>query len=399
MIKKQFGIGMLILVILLVGITLIPAVSAQEENYYNVTVEEAFEHANANMIDFIAADALGFENWTGALIGPKPLELYDINGQKLFYQFSVYKNDNLIGTIDVCANKTLGPSINDIVFDPKPYKTTEAMEKSKEIAKSRYPTGEIESTVMVVYSYPRVGAMTLVNDKTAGDEHRIFVDGYTLDEVQDKPVTEKELGVWSVYDQTLKYGKENNLKEWQKSDQFAKSIEKAAANKAININVAVTEKNMEKLSGDAAITTITKGNIDVPVIKQQTNYYCVPTSIQMLCKYFKNPNPAPSQDSIFKYLKGKPKIGLSDDDISKWVKNKWGKTPVIRKTSLTNLDVVTEIDKKRPFFSLISGHCRVCRGYLNQGGYFYLYINDPLPGTKGYERTYGSKEIERVYVR
>jgi len=398
MIKNKIRVGKLVLA-LLVCMALISVVSAQDENDYNVTVEQAFKHANANMVNFIAVDAPGFENWTGALIDPKPLELYDINSQKLFYQFSVYKNDSLIGTIDVCANKTLGPSINDIIFDPEPYKAAEAMEKSKEIAKSRYPAGEIESTFMVVYSYPRVGAMTLVKDKTAGDKHRIFVDGYTLDEVQDKPVTEKELGVWSVYDQTLKYGKENNLKEWQKSDQFAKSIEKAAANKAVNINVAVTEKNMEKLSSDAAIAAITKGNINVPVIKQQTKYYCVPTSIQMLCKYFKKPSPTPSQASIYKYLKGKPPVGLSDYDISKWVTKKWGKTPTLRKSALNNIDVVTEIDNKRPFFSLISGHCRVCRGYLNQGGYFYLSINDPLLGKVGYERTYGSKEVERVYVR
>lgn len=41
----------------------------------------------------------------------------------------------------------------------------EAVEKSKEIATNRYPTGELESTFMVVYSYPRVGAMTVMIHK------------------------------------------------------------------------------------------------------------------------------------------------------------------------------------------------------------------------------------------
>ncbi|WP_440946008.1 hypothetical protein ACSAZL_18295 [Methanosarcina sp. T3] len=93
MIKNKITISLLLLA-MLVGMALTPAVSAQEEKNYSVTAKEAFKHANANMISFIAADAPGFENWTGASVDPKPLELYDINGQKLFYQFSVYKEKN-----------------------------------------------------------------------------------------------------------------------------------------------------------------------------------------------------------------------------------------------------------------------------------------------------------------
>ncbi|WP_243684886.1 hypothetical protein [Methanosarcina barkeri] len=213
--RNRIGISILVLV-MLIGMALIPAAGAQKEDNYSVTAEEAFKHANANMISFIAANTPGFENWTGASINPKPIELYDINGKKLFYQFSVYKENKLTGTIDVCADKTLGPSIYDIKFDPKPYKSAEVMKKSIEIAKSEYSDGKIKSTNLVVYSYPSIGAMTIVKDKTTGVEHRIFVDAYTLEEVEDKPATETEPGVWSMYDQILKSGKENNLKEWQK---------------------------------------------------------------------------------------------------------------------------------------------------------------------------------------
>jgi hypothetical protein len=96
---------------LLVGVVLVPAVNAQEENKYSITVEEAFKHANAHMIHFIASDITDFKEWKKASIDPKPLELYDINGQKLYYQFSVYKNSNLIGKIYIGADKTLGQSV------------------------------------------------------------------------------------------------------------------------------------------------------------------------------------------------------------------------------------------------------------------------------------------------
>lgn len=67
------------------------------------------------------------------------------------------------------------------------------MGKSIEIAKNEYPDGEIKSTIMVVYDYPEIGAMTVVKDKTTGDEYRIFVDAYSLNEVEDKPATKTEL--------------------------------------------------------------------------------------------------------------------------------------------------------------------------------------------------------------
>ncbi|MHC1756696.1 MAG: hypothetical protein AB9861_14925 [Methanosarcina sp.] len=89
--------------------------------------------------------------------------------------------------------------------------------------------------------------MTIVKDKTTGDEHRIFVDAYTLDVVPDESATETKRGIWSIYEQRLKNGIDNNLKHWQKSDELAKSIEQAAANKGVNINATVTEEILKNL--------------------------------------------------------------------------------------------------------------------------------------------------------
>ncbi|WP_235270723.1 hypothetical protein [Methanosarcina mazei] len=48
--RNKIGISILVLATLLVGMVLIPAVSAQKEDNYSVTAEEAFKHANAHMI-------------------------------------------------------------------------------------------------------------------------------------------------------------------------------------------------------------------------------------------------------------------------------------------------------------------------------------------------------------
>lgn len=60
--RSKITSGILLLAMLLVGMVLIPAASAQEEKDYSVTAEEALMRANANMINFIAGNALGFEN-------------------------------------------------------------------------------------------------------------------------------------------------------------------------------------------------------------------------------------------------------------------------------------------------------------------------------------------------
>lgn len=239
MIRNKIGTRVMLLAVLLVAVAFVPAVSAQNETDYSVTKEVAFEHANAQIINFIADDT-EFEGWKGASIDPKPLELYDPNGQKLYYQFSVYKNNSVIGRVDVGANKTLGQSIQVIELTPVLYNTTEAMKKSIETARNKYPDGEIKSTEIVVYSYPSIGAMTVIKDRASGNEHRIFVDAYTLEVISDRPATETESGIWSVFERRLQNGVEENLKSWQASDQLTKSIEQEVASKGICISVPVT---------------------------------------------------------------------------------------------------------------------------------------------------------------
>lgn len=211
-----------------------------------------------------------------------------------------------------------------------------------------------------------------------------------------------------MYDKILTNGKENNLKEWQKSDELAKSIEQTAANKGVNINAAVTEENIKKLSSDAIVLGSFTGKIlDINGIGQENQYWCGPACIRMVCKYYNKPTPIPTQYSIYYYFPWgdpEPRSGLAAEDIVKWAKNKWGKTGTIA-TSFSNSVAISEIENNRPFFSMIPNHFRLCRGYIVQDGYTYLRLNDPMPVGSTYgnpgllERTYGSSEMKRVYVR
>ncbi|AKB42173.1 MULTISPECIES: C39 family peptidase [Methanosarcina] len=411
MVKNKITIGILLLV-MLVGVALIPAVSAQEEKDYSVTAEEALKHANANMIHFIATNPQGFENWTGASIDSKPVELYDINGQKLFYQFSVYKNTNLIGRIDIGANKTLGQSVRLVETDPIPFKVAEAMNKSIEIAKNESPDGKIKSTTIVVYAYPEIGAMTVVKDKTTGVEHRIFVDAYTLEKVEDKPATETEPGVLSMYEKISKKEIDENLKKWQNSDELTKSIEQEANNNGININLPVTEENIKKLSGNTTIasTTVQKAIaipayfaetiLTVPTYTQATTYYCQPASAQMLTKYYNDVRP--TQNVIYAMMNGVAPNGVTDTNALLYYKSSSGmnKPNSVKTTTVIYWDtVVNEIEDHGPFMSGTPTHARVCCGYQDNGFLTsYLRINDPWPVGHAYWEAFG-EDTHRIYVR
>jgi hypothetical protein len=292
----------------------------------------------------------------------------------LYYQFSVFKDSNLIGRIYIGANKELGQSVRLVEFYPKPFNAVDVMKKSIEIAKKEYPAGEIKSTIMVVYDYPEIGSMTMVKDKTTGVEYRIFVDTYTLDMVPDKPTTETQLGVWSMYEKISKDKIEENINKWQKSDELVKFVEQAAINKGVNINLPVTEENIKKLSGYTIIAaTDVERDLGVPsVILQDNYYYCAPATAQMLDKFYNNVKP--SQDSIYQMMGGVAPNGISLQAQLTYYKSSNGlnKPNSYLSYDLTFNTAVSKINNYRPFRSATSTHARVCHGYKQSGSTQYL---------------------------
>lgn len=248
--------------------------------------------------------------------------------------------------------------------------------------------------------------MTVVKDKTTGVKYRIFVDAYTLDVVPDKPATLTEPGVWSMYEHSSKNGVDKNLKEWQKSDQLTKFVEQETVNMGINASAPITEENMNKLSGDAGILLGSSRTLTgVPKYGQENSVYCGCASCQMIGKYICNIYD--TQDDIYRYEGHNPNNligGLSDSDAEDYCKNyshlSQRGTTIDR--NLAQADAISEINNNRPFFSIITGHFRVCRGYSDTGlGLVYIYLIDPLPIGQGSYRTEtsGVQEIKRIYVR
>jgi hypothetical protein len=274
--------------------------------------------------------------------------------------------------------------------------------------------------------------MTIVKDKTTGVEHRIFVDAYTLDEVEDKPATETELGVWSMYEQVSKKNKiGENLKDWQKSKQFTKTLEQEVNNIGIDIGAPITEENIKKLgnklntsskvisspynstvmptttgtSTKALLSDSTQVLLDVPLYGQEKNFYCVPATAKMIAAWH---GYSYTQDYIYQKMGGTNGdiIGIGPTKALEWYKlsrseGGLGATRSYKTTTRSFTKAISEIDYCRPFASITSNHCRACAGYW----VFYdssddcLYINYPANGGSEYwEAVSGSPEGMRIYV-
>jgi len=99
--------GIILLALLLAAMAMVPMVSATdnlqslsndkeliESNY--IPVGLAREQATITMLSMIQSGALD-SNWVGATINPIPHEIYDVNGERLFYLFSVEKKVKGLG--------------------------------------------------------------------------------------------------------------------------------------------------------------------------------------------------------------------------------------------------------------------------------------------------------------
>ncbi|WP_440946863.1 C39 family peptidase [Methanosarcina sp. T3] len=276
------------------------------------------------------------------------------------------------------------------------------MKKSIEIAKSKYPEGEIKSTKMVVYSYSEIGAMIIVKDKKTEEEHRIFVDVYTLEVVPDEPATETKRGIWSIYEQRLKNGIDENLKVWQESNDLTTSIKQKANSMKINITAPIAEEQMEKLSGDETIkaTAVTK-TLDIDLCAQENNYYCAPATAQMIANYY---GKTQTQDYIYGIMGTTAPSGASPSQQLTYYQSSegLGKTHSISVTTPLSFSAAqNEIDHGTPFKSGVTDHARACIGYYYTTGDYNLIIHNPSPvgvGRGAVMEPFGS-EINRIYLR
>jgi hypothetical protein len=240
--------------------------------------------------------------------------------------------------------------------------------------------------------------------------------------IPDKPATKEENGVWSMYEQVVKNKADENLKDWQSSEQFIKTLKQQANDVGIN-NMPVTKEDITKLSNklsaksevmssphqSMAITPATNYISEqrvnfVPLYYQTKQYYCQPACAQMIAAWW---GYSYTQDYIYTKMGGTngDLYGIAPTSAKNWYfrSPSQGGIGAVRSYLSTDRTITTaknDLDKGLSFHSLTQFHSRVCAGYLiyfDHSGQDCLYLNDPLYG-QYWEALSGSPELQRIYV-
>lgn len=150
-----------------------------------------------------------------------PITVYDINGKKLFYTYTVTKDGKVIGEMEMAASKVLGCIMHRMILS-EPLDRASMKQKAIDIVKKEYPGWELRSTKPVCYSYPMEGVMLILVKPETKEEKTVIIDTYTSMEVPLKePENEGDFGAWSLYDKIPAGERANMVENW---NEYASNI-------------------------------------------------------------------------------------------------------------------------------------------------------------------------------
>ena len=398
--KTKFGMQILclLLVVALTGAIFVPAVSAEgnlytqskeaviEENY--VSIDTAYEHANSGLQDFINRGMVD-SSWSSAKVDSNPIEVYDPNGEKLFYLFFIEKDGKNIGTVKIASSKVLGSSVLSVGTLPSYIEKDTMYLKAEEYIEKNFENAELLSLQVVCYDYPKIGFLLEFSDRN-GDLNEILLDAYDYSNVTESAIT-------SSYDSVPESEFSSRISGWKDQDKYLNDI----MENSFSTKATVTET----LSG-------------FTLYPQEETGWCAFATAQMISDYY---GYTRTQEQIAQTMGVDPDDGATMDEVV----NDYYKESVanggIGKTntyiewwsSILFDNVKDEIDDGHPIdtsrYESLSYHGRAIAGYsyVTTSGNNYVYIYDPWPVDQGdlywehWETYYnGSKPVRKnAYVK
>jgi hypothetical protein len=144
--NKGIQLGpVLVISLLFMGVIFVTSAEASQgdysvENFY-VDEDMACNYAMKYLNEFAIDKTPGLKDWNSAKLQKDPITVYDINGKKLFYLYTVTKDGRAIGEMEMAASKVLGRLLNRIIVT-EPLDRDSMKQKAIEIAEKKYPGWE-----------------------------------------------------------------------------------------------------------------------------------------------------------------------------------------------------------------------------------------------------------------
>ena len=192
---------------------------------YHVDQATAWKQAVVFATEWMSDETSGLEDWDGATVQKDSVTVYDINKKILFYEFAVTKDGKAIGEMEMAASKVLGSPLCRVITTP-PLDRESARKMAIEIAEKEYPKYKILSTKPVCYSYPKEGAMVILEKPEDKEEKTVVIDTYsssvfTLEEPEEGGYVE----VWSLYDEIPEEEIAERVEQWNKAAEYIDSYQ------------------------------------------------------------------------------------------------------------------------------------------------------------------------------
>jgi peptidase C39-like protein len=308
-------------------------------------------------------------------VGPEPLEVFDLSGVPLFYDFTLLAGGEAVGHVRAAADRRVAAAVVALERRPRRWDAGEALRQAVERAQADNPQAEVarESARVVCYSYPKLAIQV-------GYVHHEGRPGSKLYDV----ASGEEVPVGGLGGQVSAFP---YLARFTDVEARASAFEDDAAALEEAAEVVLHIPPLPPIlifKGQVWLAPECQDILAVPLLGQITSYNCVPASAEMILDHY---GWNYSQDEISQAM------GTSAANngtfynpgvvqgIATLTKNSM--TPAEPDTGWTHPAqwdlMVSEIDANRPLFTQMPHHYRVCVGYSQVLVMQFLHIHDPWP--------------------
>jgi hypothetical protein len=360
---------------------------------------EILEHILLSVLRDASMDLPGIPAWLTAGVQKEPIQIFDINGSILFFDFAIKKGTEILGYVRAGADKVLGFPRIAYEMGPRYWDFDVAVKKLTPRVRKEYPSWILLGTKLVCYSYPKLGVMfEAVNER--GEASRLIFDVADFSLIPEKPPRAQVEGAyaWSFYGSLTEDIRKISLKRFEQFDKWRLEIPEGLRKEIMASRTLLPYVERVKWPLKKTSTKLlqycthyayneARSHHCFVLHAQQKNDYCAVATCQMNLCYYRYYY---SQDDIAPALNYAPGGCPSDQ------------SPGYEQLSCNHLDATfdssptwekarDQIDALHPLKSGISGHARACAGYSYVWWLFggitekKLYIYDPWPWNADYK--------------
>ena len=373
-----------------------------------VKPEIARVHAFFHLYSIIGFRSRGTVGWEKARVSTRPINIYDLSGLPLFYDFRVQRGRNQAGFIRIAANKTLGDSVISTQVSPLGWDIRQAKIAFKKLLGKKYARFSSRGSKLVCYSYPKLALSTELFSK-GRKAKTVLMDVADFSEIRFedvKDLNESGQNAVSLLDKLPREKLKKGPKNWEKInqgvDEFIKKEKKLVPAKFYElgtverlkvidralINPELIKKYIERILDFCCHAGGCRDHECFCLHPQENNVHCTRASSQMVLCFWRY---CVSQHDVAQAF------GVADTALTPWASVAGGLNSLTNDCFTASLDYSvawsdceSEIQNRRPFLSDTGGHTRACAGtqkwwiwILGQPQPRYLYIFDPWPANTG----------------